>query len=381
MFAPMPPIKSISPYCSHLACELSKKVNLQIISFKRIPRILYAGHSPHDHNTRYKINKNFEVNHLISWNNPLSWIKASFKTKGNLVHIRHWIWYSSIAYCLILPMLKILDKKIIITVHNITPHVEKKYFVNFVLTLNKIIFNYCDFYLVHNKRNKKNLMRIYNIKNEKISIIKHGILKPYNIKNITKKNAMKILNIPEEKKILLFFGYIWQYKGLDILLESLVDIKDCIPNILLVIAGQPVESAEKWKRYEKKITKLKLNKFVIKRLEYIPDREIEIYFSAADIVVIPYKEPFDTQGGVPALSLFFKKPIIVTDIGGLPEYVKDKRAISKSNNSVELAKKIIFVLRNKTLIKKLSKDSEELSKILTWDKIVDKTIEIYKKVI
>jgi glycosyltransferase involved in cell wall biosynthesis len=72
--------------------------------------------------------------------------------------------------------------------------------------------------------------------------------------------------------------------------------------------------------------------------------------------------------------------MVVTDVGGLPEYVKDKRVISKPNDPAELAQKIIFVLSDNKILEKLSKDSEELSKDLSWDKIADKTIDVYKKI-
>ena len=72
--------------------------------------------------------------------------------------------------------------------------------------------------------------------------------------------------------------------------------------------------------------------------------------------------------------------MIVTDVGGLPEYVKDKRVISEPNNINELAKKIIFVLNKKSILKKLSKESEELSKELSWDKIANTTIKVYNKI-
>ena len=180
-----------------------------------------------------------------------------------------------------------------------------------------------------------------------------------------------------DKKVILFFGYLWGYKGLDILLKSLKIIIDTKKDVVLIIAGQPLDD---WREYEKLIEKNGLNNYVIKDLKYISDSDIEYYFSCTDLVVLPYKEhPFDTHGGVGALALSFKKPLVVTDVGGLPEYVTDKRAISNPNNPEELAQKIILVLENESLLKKLSKDSEELSKELSWDKITNKIITLYEQ--
>jgi glycosyltransferase involved in cell wall biosynthesis len=211
-----------------------------------------------------------------------------------------------------------------------------------------------------------------------VTIISHGSIMPYNkIKNISKTDARKKLNISPEKKVILFFGYIWDYKGLDILLSSSKIIKEKIKNYLLLIAGQPLKD---WKKYDKIILKDNLNEIIQKKLEYISDSEIEYYFSSSDLVVLPYKKhPFDTHGGVGALALSFNKPILVTDVGGLPEYVKNNKVVVEPNNEKKLAEKIISVLENKALLKKLSNDSKLLSKELSWDKIADQTIEIYTK--
>jgi glycosyltransferase involved in cell wall biosynthesis len=372
----LPPIKALSPYCYHLADALSKKVDLEFINFKSIqPNFLYSG-GPVEKGT-YIFN-NFKSLNILSWSSPFSCIKAGIIANGDIVHIQHWQIYASLMYCIIVPILKIRGKKIILSIHNVTPHTEDFPTVFLDKILNKIIYPFADHFIIHNKRNKKKFIELYKINDSKISIIPHGSIMPYQkIKNITKKNAMKYLKISSNKKIILFFGYIWGYKGLDVLLKSLIDIKENMDNVVLLLAGQPLRD---WKKYEAIIRENQLEDFIIKHLRYIPDSEIEYYFSSADIVVLPYHEhPFDTHGGVAALALSFNKPMIVTDVGGLPEYVKDNRIISKPDNAKELAQKIINTLNDKTFLKKLLKDSKELSKELSWDKIADLTIEVYNK--
>jgi glycosyltransferase involved in cell wall biosynthesis len=374
----LPPIKALSPYCYHLADALSKKINLEFINFKNIvPNIVYSGGAKEKKS--YEI-RNFKTTNILSWYNPFSWIKAGLSASGEIIHIQHWQWYSSITYCFILPIAKIRGKKRIITVHNITPHTADFTIVFIDKILNRIIFPFADFFIVHNTRNKKRLYELFNIDEDKISIIPHGTLMPYQkIKNITKYDARKYLKISMNKKIILFFGYMWGYKGLDVLLKAVKIVKDTRDDIILLIAGQPLKD---WNKYEKIIKDNRLDNCIIKVLKYIPDSEIEYYFSCADIVALPYyQHPFDTHGGVGALALSFKKPMVVTDVGGLPEYVKEKIVISKPNNPSELAEKIVLVLNDEFLLKKLSKDSEELSKELSWDKIADTTINVYKKTI
>jgi glycosyltransferase involved in cell wall biosynthesis len=373
----LPPIKALSPYCYHLAEALSKKIDVDFINFNNLlPNFWYSGGFKEKKSYSFI---NFKTSNIINWYNPLSWIKAGFKTDGEIVHFQHWQLYASAMYCFIIPIVKIRGKKRIVTIHNITPHTADKPSIFLDKIFNKIIFPFTDFFIVHNKRNKKKLLELYKIDEKKISIIPHGTLMPYQkIKNISKEHARKHLNIPIDKKVILFFGYIWGYKGLDVLLKSLKIVRTNLKDFVLVIAGQPLDS---WKIYYKIIEENRLDNNILKVLKYIPDSEIEYYFTSADLVVLPYYEhPFDTHGGVGALALSFKKPMVVTDVGGLPEYVKDERVISNPNNPNELAQKIIFVLSDYTLLEKLSKDSEELSKKLSWDKIADKTIDLYKKI-
>ena len=133
--------------------------------------------------------------------------------------------------------------------------------------------------------------------------------------------------IKMNKKVLLSFGYIWDYKGIDILLYALEKITKEVDDVLLIIAGQPLHN---WNKYEQIIQKRNLDKFILQHIKYIPESDVELYFSAADLIVLPYVPPFDTHGGVAAFAIGMKKPLIVSDIGGLPEFVKDQRAIVKS---------------------------------------------------
>jgi glycosyltransferase involved in cell wall biosynthesis len=374
----LPPIKSISPYCFNLAKNLSDEVNLEFIGFKAIlPDAFYRG-GPEEKNIEFQEIKNAQINNIISWYNPLTWIIAGLKAKGDLVHIQHWALYSSVMYCIIIPLLKLRGKKIVISVHNITPHEVNK-FIRFLFKVqNKIIFPFGDGFIIHNTRNKEKFLKLYNVNDEKISIIPHGMTKPVQIKDISKNEARKHLGLPLNKKIILFFGYFYQYKGLDVMLQSFKMIIEKMNGVLLLIAGQPLKS---WRKYSKMIEKLNLKNHIFLRLEYIPEPEIKYYFQAADIVALPYKEPFDTHGGLGALALSYKKPLIVTDIGGLPEYVYDKRAISKPEDTNGLSKNIIRVLKDEHLLKKLADDADDIAKELTWDKIAKKTLRTYKKVL
>lgn len=376
----LPPIKAISHYCYFLVESLAKRVDLEFIGFKEIiPEFLYSGGTKEKNESAMNL-INVETRMLIRWYNPVSWIRTGLQCKGEIVHLQHWAYYSSAIYCVILPILKIRGKKIVLTIHNITPHTGDMVSIVLDRVLNTLLFRFSDTFIVHNQRNKQKFMELYNIAEERIFIITHGTLKPYgHVIGVTQSTARERFHIHDDKKVMLFFGYMWEYKGVNDLLQSLVFIKQQIKDVLLVIAGQPLNN---WQKNKKIIKENNLDDYVMTDLGYIPDSDIEYYFSCADVVVLPYKlHPFDTHGGVGALAIFFKKPVVVTDVGGLPEYVKDKRAIAKPNDPRDISEKLINVLTDQNLLQKLSKDSEQLSIELNWDVLAEKTVAIYEKML
>lgn len=367
----LPPIKGLSPYCQELLKSLSKNIEVEFIGFKKLyPDFLYPGGTRvKDNNYKTPEIKNAEIRNILTYYNPFSWIWGGLATKGEIIHAQWWSHVLAPIYFVILSICKIRRKKIVITVHNVLPHENNK-MNNF---LNKAILILGDKFIVHNKKNKENLSNLYNIPKDKISIIPHGILEVVSIKDISKKEAREHLKIPQNKRIILHFGNIRNYKGLDVLLESLKFIREEIEDVILITAGKPWEN---WEKYEKIIRNDSISDIIIKKLDFIPPSEVEYYFSAADVVVLPYKY-FDSQSGVGALALPFKKPLIVTNVGGLPDFVKDERVIAKPNNSEDLARVIIKVLKDDDILRKLSRDSEELLKKYNWDEIAKKTIKLY----
>lgn len=368
----LPPIKGISPYCNELLNSLSKSIEVEFIGFEKLyPDFLYPGGTKID-DTNYKTPeiKNTEIRNILTYYNPFSWIWVGMTAKGDVIHAQWWSNILAPIYFIMLSIGKARKKEIVITLHNVLPHENSK--INSFLTM--IILSFGERFIVHSEGNKKTLSTIYRIPDDKIFIIPHGILMPVPIKGISKKEAREYLKIIQNKKVVLYFGNIRDYKGLDILLESLISIVKEIKDITLIIAGK---SWVDWAKYEEIIKENKLENYIIKKLEFILPSEVEYYFSASDVVVLPYKY-FDSQSGVGALALPFKKPLIVADVGGLPDFVKDELAIAKPNDAEDLAGKIIQVLNDEKLLEKMSKDSEDLAKKYSWDKIAEKTVKLYE---
>ena len=135
---------------------------------------------------------------------------------------------------------------------------------------------------------------------------------------MSKAAACQALNIPADKQYMLFFGLVRAYKGLDLLLDAFSSIKDQLPHLQLIIAGEFYEDEDK---YRSQIAANKLEERVILRNEFIPDADLRKYFGAADLIVQPYKSA--TQSGVTQVAFHFEKPMLVTNVGGLGEIVHD----------------------------------------------------------
>jgi glycosyltransferase involved in cell wall biosynthesis len=130
---------------------------------------------------------------------------------------------------------------------------------------------------------------------------------------VSKTAARKELGLPLEEKIILFFGFIRNYKGLDLLFKAMSDERIRKSGIRLVVAG---EFYEDQKKYDELIDELKIRDQLILRTDFIPDSQVKYFLCAADLVIQPYRNA--TQSGVTPLAYHFEKPMIVTNVGGLP---------------------------------------------------------------
>jgi len=363
----LPPIKGISEYCIELANSLSKEMKIDFINFKSIyPNFAYPGGTKeYDKEFRIQPNKNLEIRNILAWYNPFSWIKAGLTLKGQVVHINWWTYYLFPVFFTILLLCKIRGKKVIFTVHNVVSHESGK----IDITCSAIIYKLADHLIVHSDQNKKTLIRKFGINKNKISEIPYGPLTFYNKKKITKSEARRYFKLQKNQKVILYFGTIRKYKGLDILLKAFRLVLDEKPNTILIVAG---ENWINWDPYRKLINKLKLNKNIILNLNYVPTSKIKYYFTAADLVVLPYTS-FDSQSGVGNLALAFNKAIIVSNVGGIPKLVNDKKRVF--NGSInDLVTKIINFIKESNLKKK----REEKNFNQSWKEIALKTIKLYK---
>lgn len=258
-------------------------------------------------------------------------------------------------------------KKIVVTVHNVVSH-ETNFWTKHIL-LN--IYRLASRLIVHAQQNKDELTEGFRIAPEKVWVIPHG-----NYMFANPDETEPAAPVEKERFELLFFGYIREYKGLDYLLKSIDLVRRKNPKILLNIVGKPFEDFEK---YRSLIKELQIEEFVHLHLDYVPFEKMKYYFNRVDVVVLPYKRI--SQSGVIFLSYAFARPVIATNIGGIPEVVEDGRSgiLVPPHDVNALAEAILRLMEHPEQVKEMGAYARQLSKTkYSWQAIAEKTWELYR---
>ena len=277
------------------------------------------------------------INICINSINPFNWIKVGNNIKNekpDLVIVRYWLPFMGPCLGFILRQIKKNKQtKIVCIADNIIPHEKRfgdkaftKYFVQPV-----------DAFITMSDKVMTDLKLFAPTK--PTQLVAHPLYDNFGEK-VSKEEARLKLGIKNEELILLFFGFIRKYKGLDLLLNAMKIIKNSkfnIQNSKLLIAGEFYEDR---KAYDEQIEKLDLQENLILHTDFIPDSKVKYYLCAADVVIQPYKNA--TQSGVTPLAYHFEKPMIVTNVGGLPSLVpNNKVGLIAEPNAESIAEKII----------------------------------------
>ncbi len=350
---------------------LNHTISVEIISFKlQYPSLLFPGTSQFENTTQVPIFP-FKIIRLINTINPFSWFQTARyinQQKPDAIIFRYWLPFFAPAFGTIV---RLLDKKIKILAltDNVIPH-EKRIGDDI---LNRYFLSSCDGFITMSEKVRNDLNQ-YVPQKSKIKVF-HPLYENYP-PAIDKIQARKTLQLPENKKILLFFGLIRSYKGLDLLLNALSN-----PSLrnnedfVLLIAGEFYDEREK---YIQLIHHFNLESKIILHDYYIPDEKVNLYFSACDVVVQPYKSA--TNSGVSMVSYFYNKPIISTNVGGLKEIILDNQTGWLCDPTPEaLAAAILKFLKTSDL-EPIEKNIIVFKKEFSWDTFIQKIIALLESI-
>jgi len=257
--------------------------------------------------------ENLKISRKIHSYNPFNWIKTGLylrKQNFDLIVVRYWIPFMAPSLGTIV-MLGKKNRKAIGLVDNIIPH-EKHFYDTF---LSRYFTRQMDDFVVMSRSVQEEMKKF--IKKQKVDYFPHPVYDIYG-KTLSRNEALKKLGLIADQQYLLFFGFIRDYKGLDLLFKALAEpILDSL-NLKLIVAGEFYGDR---KKYMDLIEELGINDKVILHSDFIPDEKVKNYFCAADLLVQTYKTA--TQSGIAQIAYHFGLPMVVTNVGGLPEIVID----------------------------------------------------------
>lgn len=270
-------------------------------------------------------------------------------------------------FSFILPLLHSKRYPLVMTFHDVKPHIGENH-------LRTRFINYCgrtysDKMIVHGEKLKEIMIKKYGIPNENVHVISIGEHNVVPFKKYDRKD------LREEGNLILFFGRIYEYKGLKYLIKAEPLITKKMPNAKIIIAGR----GEKFKKYEN-MMKNKEN-FIIYN-HYISYKEGVELFQKCSVVALPYIDA--SQSAVIVTAYGFKKPVVTTNVGSIPEIVDNGKTgyIVPPRNPKVLAEAIVRLLKDEDLRKRMSENAyKKLRTDLSWDDIAKKTIEVYKEAI
>jgi D-inositol-3-phosphate glycosyltransferase len=279
---------------------------------------------------------------------------------------------------------KLAGKKVVLTAHNVNAGRRDSRDSWLNRTTLKCQYKLADHIFVHTKKMKHELVCEFDVEANKITVIPYGINNAVPFSELTRKEARRKLGLRNDEKAILFFGAIKQYKGLDDLVAAFQQIA-ARGDYRLIIAGERKKGYEEyWQSIQQMIQRDPSREKVLQKIEFIPDSEIEIYFRAADVAVLPYTEIF--QSGILFLAYAYGLPVIATDVGSFSEDIVEGKTglICKPRDPGDLAITIQRYFKTE-LYRALEHRHQEIRDYAlsrhSWSIVADLTRNVYSKLL
>jgi glycosyltransferase involved in cell wall biosynthesis len=278
---------------------------------------------------------------------------------------------------------KILGKKVTLTAHNVNAGQRDGYDSFFNRATLKFQYRLCDRIFVHTNKMKTELIADFGVPAAKVVLIAYGWNNMVPNTALTGFEARQRLGLSSQDKVILFFGHIAPYKGLEFLVEAFDSIANADPSLRLIIAGRPRGPKNYWRQIENQIAKSPHRGRILQKIEFISDVETEIYFKAADVLVLPYVYIF--QSGVLFLAYSYGTPALATDVGSLKEDIIEGETgfTCEAGNSAALAQCLQKYFRS-NLYRQLEVRRPEIQHFVkekhSWNPIANIIITAYSQI-
>ena len=332
MIGPVYPYKGgISHYTGMMFRELAKKFDVSMISFKmQYPRVLYKKEQKDYENDSFSVAGTEYLIHTANPFNIINIAKQICARKPDMALIQWWHPYFAPCYLILEHFLKKIP--IVFVCHNVFPHekfpMDKK--------LAGMVLKRGDAFIVQSKSDQNDLLTLKA--GAVCKCTPHPSYQAFRMDGMNKQEARGRLGIDDDEKVILFFGFVREYKGLKHLIYAMPEIVKAMDHVKCLIVGDFGSDRE---IYMDLIEKTGCSDSFAITEGYIPDKEVEKYFAACDLVALPYESA--TQSGIVQIAYGFEKPVIATEVGGLPDVVIDGKTgyLVPPQNSKKLAAAIV----------------------------------------
>lgn len=353
MLSPFNPYRGgIAQFSDRLYAELSKYHEVKAFTFSSMyPNFLFPGKTQYVPDADLSNRENRVLNSV----NPFSYITTASKINAyrpDVLIVAYWMPFIAPAYGSVCMLLN-KDIKVVGLIHNALPHEQGL----LDKPLAKFFFNRCDAFICMSDSVKKDLQFLK--KSADILVSPHPIYDHYG-EPIDKVSACSRLGIDPTKKNILFFGLIRDYKGLDILIESMNYLDE---DYQLIIAG---ESYGDFRKYQRLIDESKLSNNIFVYERYIADDDVAVFFSAADILALPYRTA--TQSGVIAISYQMETPMVATEVGALGDTLRvaDTGVVATEVDPEEFASAIKTIFQDQNKFDEYINNTRKEKQRLSW---------------
>jgi glycosyltransferase involved in cell wall biosynthesis len=279
---------------------------------------------------------------------------------------------------------KVMGRNVVLTAHNV--NIRKRDRTDTWVNRFSLVIQYqlVDHIFVHTKRMKRELFGEFGVPENKISVIPFGINNTVPDSKLTAVGAKRMLGINGGEKVMLCFGQIAPYKGLEYAVAALTELSKKDRSYRLIIAGKPKWNATYWEQIEQLISENGVVDRVVMRIGHVPDEETELYFKAADVLILPYTAVF--QSGVLFLSYSFGLPVIASDVASLKEEIIEDEtgSVFRAQDASDLALKIERYFQS-DLFRNLETRRPEIKRYAnerySWDKVAGITTVVYRNLL
>jgi D-inositol-3-phosphate glycosyltransferase len=312
-------------------------------------------------------------------------LRYAAQSQPRLLHI---LWNPKFEFfdrTLLMHYYKLQGKKVVLTAHNVNQARRDGKDSALNRRTLRVQYRLCDNIFVHTEKMKSELLEDFGVPERKITVIPFGINNAVPHSELTAGDAKRRLGIAADEKAILFFGRLRPYKGLDNLLAAYDELLSRESKYRLIIAGEAKKGSEDYSNeIREMIARIDPGGRILSKIEFIPDGDVEIYFKAADVLVLPYKDIF--QSGVMFLAFSFGLPLIAADVGAFKEEIIAGRTGLMCNpaDRTDLANTIEAYFKSE-LYRDLENRRPDICGFAherhSWDVVASKTVAVYERLL